>query len=99
GANHSRQVVSHCAESGDEKIDFLRTPACLRQREEWNNQQWSSDVKNQIAPAIENPDIALRHERRDRRNRFWTREGGDVLHGAAGALFSSDRRENQSRAT
>src|SRR5438552_17828265 len=90
--------MAHCAESGDEKIDFLRTPACLRQGEERNNQQRCSDVENQVAPAVENPDIALRHQRRDWRNSFWTRKGGDVLHGAAGALFSSDRGENQSRA-
>src|SRR5438132_6592458 len=91
--------MAHCAGSGDEKIDFLRAPARLRQGEERNNQQRCSDVENQVAPAIQNPDIALRHECRDWRNSFWTRECGDVLHGAAGALFSSDRRENQSRAT
>src|SRR6266487_6069711 len=89
--------MPHCAESGDEKINFLRTPARLRQREERNDQQRCPNIKNQVAPAVENPDIPLRHEGRDWRHSFWTRECGDLLHGAAGALFSSDRRENQSR--
>ena len=36
-ANHSRQVMAHRAEGGDEQINFLRTPTRLRQREQRND--------------------------------------------------------------
>jgi hypothetical protein len=29
GANHSRQMMAHCAERSDKKIDVLRTPETL----------------------------------------------------------------------
>ena len=50
-ANHSRQVMSHCAECSDEQIDFLRAPARLGQGKGRNEQQRRADIENQVAPA------------------------------------------------
>src|SRR5438067_12540014 len=57
---------------------FTLAPAGLSKREKRNDQQRRPNVKNQVAPTVEDPDIALRHCGRDRRNCLRTRKCGDV---------------------
>ena len=52
GADHSRQMVSHCAERGDEKINVLRAKPRLSQREQRQEQERRPDIKNEIAPTV-----------------------------------------------
>jgi hypothetical protein len=52
GANHSRQMVAHCAECSDEKINVLRTPTRLCQQEDRQNHQRRADVQDQVAPTV-----------------------------------------------
>src|ERR1700720_1663543 len=56
-SDHSREVMSHRAESGDEKVNVLWAPARLREREHGQNEQWRADVKNQVAPAVQDPKV------------------------------------------
>ena len=86
GADHSRQMVSHRAERGHEKINVLCAPARLREREHRHEQQRRPDVENEIAPTIQNPQIPSRNRRRNGRDGLRTGEGADLLH-----LVSADR--------
>src|SRR5207249_3327320 len=54
-ADHSRQVMSHCAECSDKEINVLGTPARLGQRKDWHQHQRSANVENQVPPRIEYP--------------------------------------------
>src|SRR6185437_10807116 len=54
-SNHSRQVMSHRAKGGDEKINILRAPETLCTDENRDQQQRCADVKNQVPPTVENP--------------------------------------------
>jgi hypothetical protein len=59
GAHHARQVVAHSPEGGHEKVNVLRAPAHLRERKQWDQECRGADVKKQIAPAIEDPQVFL----------------------------------------
>src|SRR6266576_6630242 len=50
GADHPRQMMSHCAERRDEEINILRTPARLGQRKNRYQQKRRADVENQVPP-------------------------------------------------
>src|SRR6266699_664146 len=50
GADHPRQMMSHCAERRDEEINILRTPARLGQCKNRNQQKRRADVENQVPP-------------------------------------------------
>src|SRR6266480_7839554 len=52
GADHPRQMMSHCAERRDEEINILRTPARLRQRKNRQEKKWRTDVQNQVTPTV-----------------------------------------------
>src|SRR6266702_1018460 len=52
GADHPRQVMSHCAERRDEEINILRTPARLRQRKNRQEKKRGTDVENQVTPTV-----------------------------------------------
>ena len=52
GANHSRQMMAERAEGRDENVNLLCAPACLRDCEQWNDQERRPDIKNQVAPTI-----------------------------------------------
>ena len=80
GADHSWQMVSRCAEGGHENINVLCAPARLCQREKGHEQQWRPDVKNEIAPTIQNPQIPFRNRRRNGRDGLGAGEGADLLH-------------------
>ena len=54
-ADHSRQVMPHCAKRSDKEINVLRTPARLGQRKDRHQQQRRADVENQVPPRIEYP--------------------------------------------
>ena len=80
GANHSWQVVTHRAKSSDKKINVFRPPTRLRQDEHRDKQQRRADVENQVAPAIQNPQILSRHRSRNGRDSLRSGKSGDVLH-------------------
>src|SRR6266496_1073867 len=44
GADHPRQVMSHCAERRDKEVNVLRAPARLGQGESWQQQKRRADV-------------------------------------------------------
>ena len=62
--------MSHRAESGDEKVNVLWAPARLREREHRQNEQRRADVKNQVAPTVQDPKVRARPPGRDCRNGF-----------------------------
>ena len=66
GADHSREMVAHCAKCGHENVNVLRAPARLRQQEHRHEKKRRPDVKNQVAPTVENPQRLFR--RRDGRS-------------------------------
>src|SRR5438045_9531716 len=55
GADHSREMVTHCAKCGHEKVNVLRPPAYLRQQEHRHQKQWRSAVENPVAASVEHP--------------------------------------------
>ena len=79
--------MAHRAERGHEKINFLRAPTRLRNTEERNQQNRRADIKDEIAPTVQDPKIAFGKNRRDRRDGLRTRKCGDVLHGRRGLYF------------
>ena len=80
--------MSHRAERGDEKVDVLWAPARLREREHRQNEEWRADVKNQVAPTIQDPKVRARPRGGNCRNGLWPRKGGDVLHVEERANYS-----------
>src|SRR6267143_1510728 len=71
-ANHSRQMVAHCAKCSDEKINVLRTPTRLCEQENRQNHQRRADVQDQVAPTVQNPQARLSRDRRRSGNRLRT---------------------------
>src|SRR5437016_14661071 len=59
-ADHTGQVMTHCAERRDKEINVLRTPFRLGQRKGRNQQQRRSNVQNQVAPRVQYPQLRLR---------------------------------------
>src|SRR2546423_11323672 len=80
--------MSHRAESGDEKVNVLWAPARLREREHRQNEQRRADVKNQVAPTIQDPKVRPRPRGGNCRNGLWPRKSGDVLHVEERANYS-----------
>src|SRR6266566_10012842 len=80
--------MSHRAEGGDEKINVLCAPTRLREREHRQNEQRRADVKNEVAPAIQDPKVRARPRGRNCRNGLWPRKSGDVLHVEERANYS-----------
>src|SRR5438477_156242 len=60
----------------------------LREREHRQNEQRRADVKNEVAPAIQDPKVRARPRRRNCRNGLWPRKSGDVLHVEERANYS-----------
>jgi hypothetical protein len=73
-------VMTHRAKRGDENVNVLRTPARLGESKHRHEQERRADVKDQVAPAAQDPEIAFRRTRRDGRDSLGTGERGDVLH-------------------
>ncbi len=80
--------MSHRAESGDEKVDVLWAPARLREREHRQNEERRADVKNQVAPTIQDPKVRARPCGGNCRNGLRPRKSGDVLHVEKRANYS-----------
>src|SRR5205807_9435737 len=80
--------MSHRAESGDEKVNVLWAPARLREREHRQNEERRADVKNQVAPTIQDPKVRARPRGGNCRTGLWPRKGGDVLHVEGCANYS-----------
>jgi hypothetical protein len=59
GANHPRQVVSHCTECRHKEINVFGSPEPLGGYKDRHQQQWRADVKNQVPPTVQNPQITL----------------------------------------
>ncbi len=72
GANHSRQVMTHCAERSDKKINILRTPLGLGQRKRRDQQQRCPDVQDQVPPGVQYPQLRPGGGRRPRRDSLQT---------------------------
>ena len=80
GANHPREMMSHCAERGHKNVDVLCTPAGLCEGEHRHEQKRRGDVKNQVPPAVQDPDVRFWRTRRNCRYGLRTGKGGNVLH-------------------
>ena len=80
--------MPHRAEGGDEKVNVLWAPTRLREREHRQNEERRADVKNQVAPAIQDPKVRARPRGRNCRNGLWPRKSGDVLHVEKRANYS-----------
>jgi low affinity Fe/Cu permease len=80
--------MSHRAEGGDEKVDVLWAPTRLREREHRQNEERRADVKNQVAPTIQDPKVRARPCGRNCRNGLRPRKSGDVLHVEKRANYS-----------
>jgi low affinity Fe/Cu permease len=80
--------MPHRTEGGDEKVNVLWAPTRLREREHRQNEERRADVKNQIAPAIQDPKAWARPRGGNCRNGLWPRKGGDVLHVVERANYS-----------
>ena len=55
GPNHSRQMVTHGAESTHKKKNVLRAPAGLGRRKDRDEKDRRADEEKQIPPTIQNP--------------------------------------------
>src|SRR5438046_3792573 len=71
-SDHSREMVAHCAKRGDKNVNVLCAPARLRQQEHRHQKKRRPDVKNQVAPAVENPQCLFRCSFRHSRNSLWS---------------------------
>src|SRR5882724_4996445 len=91
--------MSHRAESGDEKVDVLRAPTRLREREYRQNEERRADVKNQVPPTLRNPKGRARPRGGNCRNGKWPRKGGDALHVEKRANYSLDAEKINVRRT
>jgi hypothetical protein len=60
----------------------------LREREHRQNEERRADVKNEVAPAVQNPKVRARPRGGNCRNGLWPRKGGDVLHVEERANYS-----------
>src|SRR5437870_167799 len=80
--------MAHRAEGGDEKVDVLWAPARLREREHRQNEQRRADVKNQVAPTVQDPKVRARPCGGNCRNGLRPRKSGDVLHVEKRANYS-----------
>ena len=72
--------MSHCAERSHENVDVLCTPAGLCESEHRHEQKRRGDVKNQVPPAVQDPDVRFRRARWNCRYGLRTGKRGNVLH-------------------
>src|SRR5262245_30078710 len=91
--------MTHGAEGGDEKIDVLGAPTRLRKREHRQDQQRRADIKNQVAPTVQDPKVRPRPWDRNCRNGLRRRKSRNVLHVEERANYSPGRTENQRSAS
>src|SRR5437588_2587601 len=73
-------MMTHRAERGDEEINVLRFPARLGRDENRDDQQRGADVKDEVAPTIENPRVGRPGSCWHSRDSLGIRKCGDALH-------------------
>src|SRR5882724_5967669 len=86
GANHAWQVVPHRTERSDKKINVFGGPDPLGPDKDGHQQERRTDVKNQVAPTVQNPQIRLASSgcrTRHSRDSLRRGEGRTVLHALA----------------